>query len=436
MANTIQIKRSQGVANATAVTGELQWLDHDAAGGGGDEGILYIGDATTGTSAIRSIGGPGWLPPLAAPLASPVLTGIPRAPTAALADNSTQVATTAYVDGTAGAQMQDMDGITDTLLSGEANGHVLVYDADSSVWENKAINGGHITMDKEGAMTVIAVGANTVDLGTDTVGNYVAGVTGTANEVEVSANASEGSTPVIGLPSDVTIGQDLTVTRDLEVGRNLDITGNLTVSGTTTTVDSTTVSVADPIFIVGQSATDDNKDRGMSFKYNDGAAKVGFFGYDDSAGKFTALVAATNTSEVMAGTAADAVFGDVDGTDATFTNIAGLITTAAQPNITTIGTITTGTWAGTTIGNTVGGTGQNSAAWTGIASVSGGTWSVQAEVPVAQGGTGRNTLTADGIIYGNATGDVGMTAAGTSGQLLSNASGTPVWTDTLDGGLF
>ena len=435
MANTIQIKRSQGVANATAVAGELQWLDHDAAGGGGDEGILYIGDAKTGTSVITSIGGPGWLPPLAAPLASPALTGNPTAPTQSLADNSTKLATTAYVDGTAGAQMQDMDGITDTVISAPAGGHILVYDGTNS-WDNKAISGGHITMDATGAMTVIAVGANTVDLGTDTVGNYVAGVTGTANEVEVSANASEGSTPQIGLPSDVTIGNDLTITRDLGVGRNLDVTGNLTVSGTTTTVDSTTVSVADPIFIVGQSATDDNKDRGMSFKYNDGAAKIGFFGYDDSSGKFTALVNATNTSEVMSGTAADAVFSAVDGTTATFTNLAGTLTTAAQPNITSIGTITTGTWAGTIIGNTVGGTGQNSAAWTGIASVSGGTWSVQAEVPVAQGGTGRNTLTADGIIYGNATGDVGMTAAGTTGQFLSNNAGTPVWTNAVDGGSF
>ena len=436
MANQIKIKRSQGVSNAAAIAGELQWLDHDAAGGGGDEGILYIGDAKTGGSTIRSIGGPGWLPPLAAPLASPALTGNPTAPTQSLADNSTKIATTAYVDGTAGAQMQDMDGITDTALSGEANGHVLVYDADSSVWENKAISGGHITMDKEGVVTVIGVGANTVDLGTDTVGNYVAGITGTANEVEVSANASEGSTPQIGLPSDVTIGNDLTITRDLGVGRNLDVTGNLTVSGVTTTVDSTTVSVADPIFIVGQNASDDNKDRGLSFKYNDGAAKVGFFGYDDSSGKFTALVNATNTSEVMSGTAADAVFGAVDGTTATFTNVAGTLTTAAQPNITEIGTITTGTWAGTTIGNTKGGTGQDSSGWTGIASVSGGTWSVQAEVPVTQGGTGRATLTSNGVIYGNATGDVGMTAAGTTGQFLSNNGGTPEWSDSIDGGSF
>ena len=116
--------------------------------------------------------------------------------------------------------------------------------------------------------------------------------------------------------------------------------------------------------------------------------------------------------------------------------MAGTLTTAAQPNITEIGTITTGTWAGTTIGNTKGGTGQDSAAWTGIASVSGGTWSVQAEVPVTQGGTGRNTLTADGIIYGNATGDVGMTAAGTTGQFLSNNAGTPEWSDSIDGGSF
>ena len=220
MPNQIKIKRSQGVSNAAAVAGELQWLDHDAAGGGGDEGILYIGDAKTGGAVIRSIGGPGWLPPLAAPLASPALTGNPTAPTQTAGNNTTRLATTAFVTAAVTAGAQSIGGLTDVTVSGIGQAHILIYDNDQSRWENKVIGGGHITMDKDGAMTVSAVGANSVDLGTDTVGNYVAGITGTANEVEVSANASEGSTPQIGLPNDVTIGNDLTITRDLGVGRN------------------------------------------------------------------------------------------------------------------------------------------------------------------------------------------------------------------------
>ena len=77
--------------------------------------------------------------------------------------------------------------------------------------------------------------------------------------------------------------------------------GNLTVNGTTTTVNSTTVTVDDPIFTIGGDSapgSDDNKDRGIEFRWHNGsAAKVGFFGFDDSAGKFTFIPDATNSSE-------------------------------------------------------------------------------------------------------------------------------------------
>ena len=61
---------------------------------------------------------------------------------------------------------------------------------------------------------------------------------------------------------------------------NLTVTGNSTVNGTTTTVNSTTVTVDDPIFTLGGDTapgSDDNKDRGIEFRYHDGsAARVGF----------------------------------------------------------------------------------------------------------------------------------------------------------------
>jgi hypothetical protein len=92
------------------------------------------------------------------------------------------------------------------------------------------------------------------------------------------------------------------ITNDLTVG------GNLTVNGTTVTVNSTTVTIDDPIFTLGGDTapgSDDNKDRGIEFRYHSGtAASVGFMGYDDSAGMFTFLVGATNSSEVFSGTAA------------------------------------------------------------------------------------------------------------------------------------
>ena len=91
-----------------------------------------------------------------------------------------------------------------------------------------------------------------------------------------------------------------------EVKDGLTIGGNLTVNGTTTTFNSTTVAIDDPIITLGGDAapgSDDNKDRGVEFRWHNGsAAKVGFFGFDDSTGLMTFIPDATNSSEVFAGT--------------------------------------------------------------------------------------------------------------------------------------
>lgn len=95
---------------------------------------------------------------------------------------------------------------------------------------------------------------------------------------------------------------------------NVVIYGNLNVMGTTTTIDSTTVTIDDPIFTLGGDQTptaDDNKDRGIEFKWHNGTdAKVGFFGWDDSASRFKFIADATNTAEVFSGAASDVEFGN------------------------------------------------------------------------------------------------------------------------------
>ncbi len=91
-----------------------------------------------------------------------------------------------------------------------------------------------------------------------------------------------------------------TITGSLIVG------GDLTVNGTTVTVNSTTITVDDPILTLGGDTApvaDDSKDRGIEFRWHTGgSAKIGFFGFDDSTGKFTFIPDATNTSEVFSGT--------------------------------------------------------------------------------------------------------------------------------------
>jgi len=82
-----------------------------------------------------------------------------------------------------------------------------------------------------------------IDLGTDTTGNYVATISGTANQISVTGSGSESAAVTIGLPSDVTISNDLTVT------------GNLTVNGTTTTLNTETLAVEDNIIVLNNNVT-------------------------------------------------------------------------------------------------------------------------------------------------------------------------------------
>jgi len=174
----------------------------------------------------------------------------------------------------------------------------LVFEAHTQTLTNKTINGGSNTF--AAVPTSALTGTAFVVTDGSTASNIATGgtltFTATANETTV---AQSGGTVTIGLPNNVTIA------------------GNLTVSGTTTTINSTVVTVDDPIFTIGGDTapgSDDNKDRGIEFRWHNGsAAKVGFFGFDDSAGKMTFIPDATNSSEVFSGTAGTIV-ADTEGT--------------------------------------------------------------------------------------------------------------------------
>ena len=109
---------------------------------------------------------------------------------------------------------------------------------------------------------------------------------------------------------------------------NAVITGNLTVNGTTNTINSTTTTLDDPIITLGGDTAptvDDNKDRGVEFRWHDGtSAKLGFFGRRDSNGRLAYIPDGTNTSEVFSGT-----LGDIEAT--TFHGaLSGNATTASR----------------------------------------------------------------------------------------------------------
>ena len=58
------------------------------------------------------------------------------------------------------------------------------------------------------------------------------------------------------------------------------------------------------------------------------------------------------------------------------------------------------------------------------------------QLPVANGGTGLSTVTSNAILYGNGTGNLQTTTAGTGGYILYSNSGTPDWTNVINGGIY
>ena len=138
----------------------------------------------------------------------------------------------------------------------------------------------------------------------------------TANNVRIGNAARTVDTSSGNLILDSTGGQ-------VDINDNVVISGNLTVQGSTITVDSTISTIVDPVIVLGSgiagthSSLDNNKDRGIEFRWVDGAgtATTGFFGFNDTDGKFRFIPnASIPESNVYSGTAGTAVFTQVEAT--------------------------------------------------------------------------------------------------------------------------
>jgi hypothetical protein len=264
--STIKIKRSTGttapVASTDIVIGELATTMDSTNNGASNKVYLGIQNSSAGTSAV-AIGGKYY---------TDAVDALAYFKTIAVTGQSNVVADTS------------ISGDTLTLVAG--SGITITTDAGTDTITVSSTDAG-------GTVTSITPAAGSGS-GTAITTSGTITVTGTANEIETSVS---GTTITVGLPNDVTVGGSLTVT------------GNLTINGTTTTVNSTTTSVDDPIFTLGGDSSpgsDDNKDRGIEFRWHNGsAAKLGFFGFDDTDSSFMFIPDATNTSEVFSGTLGD-----------------------------------------------------------------------------------------------------------------------------------
>jgi len=139
-----------------------------------------------------------------------------------------------------------------------------------------------------------------------------------------------------------------TLSGNTTFGNNLVVSGDLTVSGTTTTVNSTTVDVADKNITLGNvsTPTDSTADGGgISLK-----------GATDKLFRWLNATDSWTSSEHLDLASGKAYY--INGASVLSSTTLGSGVTASS--LTSVGTLTTGTWSASTIAVTKGGTGQTS----------------------------------------------------------------------------
>ena len=411
------------------------------------DGAKHITELNIGSLALEASGGAGQV-------VTSIVTAIGGSPTDAQLITAQGVKE--YVDAQVTAQDLDFQGDSGGALSIDLDSETLTIAGDTGIstvgsgntisidLDDTAVTAGSygsatavatFTVDQQGRLTAAGTaaiataltvdgdsGSEDVSLLTDDLQ-----ILGTTNEIEVAVSkASTDVKAIIGLPNNVTIGN------------NLAVTGNLTVNGTTTTVNSTTVTIDDPIFTLGGDSapgSDDNKDRGLEFRYHNGsAAKLGFFGFDDSANTFTFIPDATNNTEVFSGSAGNVVFGE-----GTFTGLASGNIKVGQTGDNEIDT-SSGNLTIDSAGGTV--TIDDDVDITGGLDVTGAltaaSLTLTTDLAVAQGGTGVSSFTDNGVLFGDGSNALDVTAASSAdGSLLqADSGGAPAFSNIIDGGTY
>ena len=369
MANTLRIKRrsSSGAAGVDGLTLQNAELAFNEA-----DNTLYYGTGTAGAGGtatnIIAIAGYGSYTTLGTEqtitgnktFSGTIIVSTPTANTHATTklyvdnlianvnSNISNVATSFTVAGDSGSSQTITSGI-DTLTVSGGTGLSSVSSATDTITinlDNTAVTAGTygnantavtLTVDAQGRLTAasqsaIAISASQI---TDLSSNAVTSLSGTANEVTVSA--SNGAI-TLSLPSNVTIADSLTVT------------GDLIVNGNTTTLNTSTLVVEDKNIVLANAATPTDTTA-------DGAG-ITILGATNKTLNWVDATDAWTSSEhlnLLAGKEFK-----IGGTLVLSNTTLG--STVVNSSLTSVGTIVTGVWNGTTIAIGNGGTGATDAA--------------------------------------------------------------------------
>ena len=172
------------------------------------------------------------------------------------------------------------DGNTETGLSvayDDASNDINVV-VDNSDFALTGDVTGTATQTAKGNVSIsTTIAANSVALGSDTTGNYIAAVSA-GTGVSVSGSG-EGAT------STVSIGQAVATSSNVQFA-NLVLSGNLTVNGATSTVSSTNTTIEDALIELG-TGTSGTPSNDAGFVIERGSSDNVFIGWDESADAIT-----------------------------------------------------------------------------------------------------------------------------------------------------
>ena len=236
---------------------------------------------------------------------------------------------------------------------GNISGNIVVPGTNTSVLFNNDGNAGASSDFTFNYVTKVAtingnLITNNANLGNAATANYFIGnLWGTANAATVANTVIDAAQPNITSVGTLT---------NLDVSGNAIVGGNLIVNGNTTYVNIETLQVQDPIIELGGGpngaplTTNDGKDRGSLLHYYTTAPVDAFMGWDNSNGEFAfgSNVSVTNevvTINSLGNVRASYFIGNgsqltgVAAATATSATTAGTVTTNAQPNITSVGTL-------------------------------------------------------------------------------------------------